>query len=145
MVQVTPMTSVHKMCRFAGSRGILSIPRAGSGSGYFRSAIHDCVFNNNTTMHSSRMRTVRCSSHRPGGLVVSAQRGGGVYLGRCLPRGCLPRGVYRGSLPRGCTPPVWTEFLTHAYENITFLQLRLRTVTSSCPYLAGVLLNKWCH
>ena len=27
----------------------------------------------------------------------------------------------------GCLP-LWTEFLTHACENITFLQLRLRTV-----------------
>ena len=44
-----------------------------------------------TRMHSSRMRTVRCSSRMPGG----------VFLG----------GVHR---------PLRTEFLTHACENITF-------------------------
>ena len=67
-------------------------------------------------MHSSRMRTVRCSSHPgegvseqggyvcPGGvcLGVSAQGGmsaqggvclGGVFPGGCLPGGCLLRGV----------------------------------------------------
>ena len=43
-----------------------------------------------TRMHSSRMHTVCCSGHLGGG--------GGVCLGRCLPRGrvcpggCLPRG-----------------------------------------------------
>ena len=32
----------------------------------------------------------------------------------------------------GCTPPLpWTEFLTHACENFTFPQLRLRTVTNA--------------
>ena len=46
------------------------------------------------------MRTVRCSSHL--GIGVSAQGRGGMY-----------------------TSP---EFLPHAYENITFPQLRLRTV-----------------
>ena len=65
--------------------------------------------------------------------------------GECLPRGCLTMGV---CLPSGCvclgvsaqggclpqwmlgynTPPLWTEFLRHTYENITFPQLRLRTV-----------------
>ena len=41
----------------------------------------------NTRMHSSGIRTVRCS----------------------------------GRLGGGCTPlPLWTEFLTHACENITF-------------------------
>ena len=38
----------------------------------------------------------------------------------------LPGG---GCLPDTPAPPVWTEFLTHACENITFPQLRLRTVT----------------
>ena len=55
----------------------------------------------------------------PSGGGVSAQ-GMGVCLGGFLPRGCLPRGVY--------TSPLWTEFLTHACENITFPQLLLRTV-----------------
>ena len=82
---------------------------------------------------------------------VSAQ-GGGVCPGRgCLPReglpaqgvciqeGCLPGG-YLPQFMLGDTPlcvsggmsapvhagihPPWTEFLTHAYENITFPQLR---------------------
>ena len=51
-------------------------------------------------MHSSRMRTIHCTGSLGG-------------------RGCLPRGVYT---------PLWTEFLTHACENIPFLQLLLRTV-----------------
>ena len=55
--------------------------------------------------------------------------------GVCPGGGCLPRGV---STRRGClssrevsaqggvprqTPALWTEFLTHACKNITFLQL----------------------
>ena len=55
-----------------------------------------------TRMHSSRMRTVRCSSRMPGGVCL-----GGVHL------------------------PPWTEFLTHTCENITFPQLRLWTVKSN--------------
>ena len=53
-------------------------------------------------MHSSRMRTVRFS--------------GGLGVGVCR---------------RGCTPRLWTEFLTHACENITFPQVRLRTVINT--------------
>ena len=73
------------------------------------------------------MRTVRCSGRRGGG-------------GVCLGRECLPRGVSaQGGVCWGCTPPgprgrhplpMWTEFLTHACENITFPQLLLRTVKS---------------
>ena len=55
-----------------------------------------------TRMHSSRMRTVRCS----GRLI-----GGGMSVG----------GVYT-------SPSPWTEFLTHTCENITFPELRLRMV-----------------
>ena len=55
---------------------------------------------------------------------------------RGLLGGCLPRGVSaRGCLPRGCMAacngadtPLWTDFFTHACENITFPQLLLRTV-----------------
>ena len=48
---------------------------------------------------------------------------GGLPRGECLPResGVSARGMY--------TSPLWTEFLSHGCENITFLQLRLRTVT----------------
>ena len=81
-----------------------------------------------------------------------------VCLGGCLPRGCLPGGCLptggvclgdvcsggvssqMGVSARGVcvsqhalrqTPqPLWTEFLTHACENITFPQLRLRTVNT---------------
>ena len=77
-----------------------------------------------TRMHSSRMRTI-CWSSR-------------VCPGSVCPGGCLPRGV---CLPRGCLPsrsrgvsarhPPWTEFVTHACENITFPQLHLRTVIIS--------------
>ena len=100
----------------------------------------NALFENNRTtrMHSSRMRTVRCSG-RPG---VSAQegclaRGVSAYGGVCLsvywcwdthtPRVDTPPGSDQG----GCVSqhalrhtPLWTEFLTHACENITFPQLR---------------------
>ena len=63
-------------------------------------------------MHSSRKRTVRCSSRLLGGgdvcPGVSAQ--GGVCLGE-------------GDCGGGClldTALLWTEFLRHACENITF-------------------------
>ena len=72
---------------------------------------------------------------------VSAQVEGVSAQGRgCLPRGVsAQRGVVcRGYLPKGSvcpggcvsqhamgqTPPLWTEFLTHACENITLPQLR---------------------
>ena len=71
-------------------------------------------------MPSSRMRTVCCSGclHWEGG---------------CLPRGVSARGrrvsAYGGEVSaQGGL--LWKEFLTHACENNTFLQLRLRTVTS---------------
>ena len=78
-----------------------------------------------TRVHSSRMRTVRCSSRRPGlsarggylpgvsarGLSdqgVSARRGclpSGCLPRGCLPGGCLPGGVCPGGcLPSGCLP-----------------------------------------
>ena len=71
-------------------------------------------------MHSSRMRAVRCNG-RVGG--------GGV-----CPGDMSAQGVF--------TTPLWTEFLTHADENITFPpfpQLLLRTVkirdiNGNCPY-----------
>ena len=66
-------------------------------------------------MQSSRMRIVRCSSRLPGGGVSA------------WPGGVSPWGVYTSPLP------LWTKFLTHACENITFLQLRLRTVKRRTP------------
>ena len=46
---------------------------------------------------------------------------GDVCPGGCLHRGCVCPGVYP-SMHWGRHPP-WTEFLTHAPENITFPQL----------------------
>ena len=66
-------------------------------------------------MHSSSMRTVRCSGRLVG--MVSAWG--------CLPRDSLPRGVCSGCVCRwggGDYPPLWTEFLTHPCENITLPQ-----------------------
>ena len=79
-----------------------------------------------TRMHSSRMRTVRCSGHLDGGGWLPAKRcllqwpsRGGVCLPRKMsaPGGCLPEGgcLPRGCLCRGCqpdTPPLWTEWQT---------------------------------
>ena len=76
-------------------------------------------------MHSSRMRTVRCS-YRLGGCLpggVSSQWGEGCLpVGVCLPKGegVMPCGMYIPR-PRVRNPPLWTEFLTHTCENITFL------------------------
>ena len=89
-----------------------------------------------TRMHSSRMRTVRCSSHL-GGLGVCA------CPGVCLPGGVSGQsgGVWLGGMSAqegvsqhaiGQTTPRGQNFLTHACENITFPQLFLRTVINSC-------------
>ena len=64
------------------------------------------TFKLSTIMHSSRMRTVRCSGRhvkRPGGTCLAGGggvcSGGGICPGGCLARGCvcpgecLPRGV----------------------------------------------------
>ena len=68
-----------------------------------------------TRVHSSRMRTLRCSG-RLAGVGVSAQGWCLVRVGG-LPRGCLPRGLYK--------------FLTHACENITLPQILYRTVINT--------------
>ena len=72
-----------------------------------------------TRMHSSRMRTVRCSSRLLGGGGLSACHGvcpGGCRV--CLPEGGLPAGE-GGCLPRG---------LPARCEIITIPQLLLRTI-----------------
>ena len=61
-----------------------------------------------TRMHSSRMRTVRCSDRRGWGVCPE----GGVCQEVCIP-----------ACTEADTPPPWTEFLTHVCENITFPQL----------------------
>ena len=104
-----------------------------------------------TGKHSSRTRTVCCSGRRGGGWCLPAGGGGGVCpsacwdtcpgdvcpvhagisaRGECLPQ-CMLGYLPGGSVcPSACgdTPPPWTEFLTHAYENIALPQLLLRTV-----------------
>ena len=98
-----------------------------------------------TRMYSSRIRTVRCSSHLLGGGCLpsreSAQGGclpgtstqgglpGGVSAQEVSAHGCISPGRCLADVPHPTPhPPPWTEFLTHACENITFPQLRLRTV-----------------
>ena len=92
-----------------------------------------------TSMHSSRMSTVRCSSRflgggggcpggggypsmhwaEGGGVYPSMHWTGGVYPSMHWTGGCLP-GVAATTRTRH---PSWTEFLTHASENITLPQL----------------------
>ena len=74
-----------------------------------------------TRMHSCRMRTahllpVSPSMYLPDGCTWL---GGWGWGGWCIcPGGCTCLGLY---LPR-YSPPLWTEFLTHATENITLPQ-----------------------
>ena len=75
-----------------------------------------------TRMHSSRMRTVRCSGRLGGGGNCLSKKG--VFLGGCLPvgvsarryllRGCLTRGC----MPGGCTPP-WIQGKHFSGKRIT--------------------------
>ena len=82
-------------------------------------------------MHSSRMRTARFSSHICPPWSAYRDVPGGCLPWECLPWGCLPRRVYTlCPLHAGIHPPPWTDWMTHACENITFPQLLLRTVIS---------------
>ena len=59
------------------------------------------------------MRTARSLTVSPN--MLCSRGGGGLLPLRCLLQGGIP----------ACTevdPPLWTEFLTHAYENITLPQ-----------------------
>ena len=88
-------------------------------------------------MHPSGMRTVcfkghlrrDCLSHGPG---VSASGSNGLYpFHQADPLG---RHLWTDSpcpLHAGMHTPLWTEFLTRACENITFLLLLLRMVITS--------------
>ena len=79
-----------------------------------------------TRMHSSRMRTVRCSDR----LREVPVQGGLPYGGVC-PGGGVCLGVYTGRHPPGPRrrhPFPWTD----TCENITFPQLLLRTVIRWC-------------
>ena len=89
-----------------------------------------------TRMHSSRMRTARFS----GLLSCHARPPPTMHIPqRCMPH--LPCMAPAKHAPRhACPPPpLWTEGMTHACENITFPQLLLWTViavtmvTFACP------------
>ena len=87
------------------------------------------------------MCTVRCSGYLGRGCVCL---GVCVQGGVCL--GCVC--VQKGSVFRGCpgvyTSPLWTEFLTHACENITFPQLLWRTVINCSTRIFSKPRNAWC-
>ena len=78
------------------------------------------------------MRTARSSSRLPGG-GGSASVHAGIHHLRCWPGDTPPPGVDLETPPQPDPPtspmgvglePPWTEFLTHASENITLPQLR---------------------
>ena len=101
-------------------------------------ALQPLLFKEKTRMHSSRMRTGRsltvCRSlllpvggvSAPGvgwgGCLLRGGGGGVCYLGGSGP-GVGGGGVSQHAL-RQTLPHLWTEFLTHASENITLAQLR---------------------
>ena len=60
----------------------------------------------NTRVHSSRMRTVRCSGHLSGDVYPGGCLPGGVSARGCVPRGvCAQGGVCPGGVcPGGCVP-----------------------------------------
>ena len=67
---------------------------------------------------------------RPAGCLGGCLPGGSVCLG-----GVYPGVVYLGVSSQGRgVHPLWTEFLTHSCENITFPQLRLRVVITYNDY-----------
>ena len=75
---------------------------------------------NQTRMHSSRMRTIRSSSH----VYPSMHWAGCVYPSMHWVGGVCP-GMYP-SMHWGRHPTLWREWLTDRCKNITFPQLRLR-------------------
>ena len=84
-------------------------------------------------MHSSRIRTVRCSGRLWGRgwcLLAEVSAQGGV-----CPEGVSVQGVSAWGMSAwwGCIlpPPLWTESLIEACENITFPQLLLWTVITT--------------
>ena len=92
-----------------------------------------------TRMHSSRMRTVRCSGRLschacPTPLPCTPLLPCMPHHAHPLP--CMPHPTmhnpchtpYHACSPLPCIPPLWTEFLSHACENITYPQLLLRMV-----------------
>ena len=83
-----------------------------------------------TRMHSSRMRTVRSSSHvypsMHWELCIPACTGrGGVCLGGVCPGGVCPGGVSQHALRQ---TPLPMDRMTDRCKNITLCKLRLQTV-----------------
>ena len=77
------------------------------------------------------MRTVRCSGRRGEGVCLPHPHPVHTGMHTPLPIACWDTHPQPAQCMLGYTPPPsipWTEFLTHAWENITFPQLRLRTV-----------------
>ena len=90
--------------------------------GKIRSISH--VFITRTIMHSSRMRTIRCTGH--------------LSCHACPPSCTAP--LSHMPAPAMHAPP-WTEFLTHDCEHITFPQLLLRTVMIFLALLRYIILS----
>ena len=92
---------------------------------------------NETRMHSSRMRTVRCSG----------RMGEGVYARGCLPRGGMS--AYKGCLPWGRlsaqTPPTPVNRIRQVKMGIrktsvsTFSDLTLSVSLTKCPSWKGFI------
>ena len=116
-------------------------------------------FHITTRLHSSRMPTTNALTISPSMLCSGGVcfQGDVCYGGSLPPGGCLLQGVsapgvsasggclLQGGIP-ACTEadtPLWTEFLTHAYENITLPKLRLRAVLNWLKQNVDV--SSWGH
>ena len=88
-----------------------------------------------TRMHSSTMRTIRTNCLLggvcPGGWGCLPRSR--VCPGGCLPRGCLSSGECVSQHALGQTPPV--DRMANRCKNITFPQLRLRTVITCLTFI----------
>ena len=97
-------------------------------------------------MHSSRMRTARSSSH-PRRSPPGTPLGGGPQTAplprtRHPPRADPPgsRHPPRSRAPREQAPP-WTEFLTHASENITLSQTLFAGGNNIHPRVIDIIID----
>ena len=106
------------LCQFIGTMLNFDVEAESKcGKDFNAEWISVCQIFYQTRMHSSRMRTARSSSGREG-FPLGSPPGPG-------PPGTRPPpgpGIPPGSRPPDQAPPPRTEFLTHAYENITLPQ-----------------------
>ena len=72
---------------------------------------------------------------------VSAQLGVSALGVVCLGGVSIP--AYNGADPKPPPPNMWTEFLLHASENISFTPLLLQTVKMIHYYIPGIKLIKF--